>query len=373
MKVLYLHSEPCGSDKANLIQVKAMCKAMSEKGMSVVLSLPAGKAQSRAKFAGTASYDLAIREPLLPGVKISKYLDCRGIRRTIRDSGPEVIYLRNPLLLRQAAPTGIPLILELHDAVLHHGYPLLHVYWKRYLRKITASEQLTKVVCISDALARHWISEGIPASKIITAHDAIDGKQFAGVLSPETARNVLDLPVDGSIVTYVGRLYEDRRIDVIFSLARAFEDTLFLVAGGPDSESRKLAELAATKQIHNIRFTGQIPHHRVPAYLYASDVLLGLWSSEVRTINFCSPLKVFEYMASGRKIVAQGFPTILEVLSDGINAVIAAPDSEEDLISKVGIALRSDGLETLGKKARLDVLSTHTWEKRISRIFEGIL
>ena len=368
-----MHSEPFGSDKANLIQVRAMCKAMSEQGMDVVLSLPAGDGQVRAELAGPASCHLAIREPLLLGVKIGKYLDFRGVRKAVRESGPDVIYLRNPLLLRQAAPAGIPLILELHDAVLHHGYPLLHAHWKRYLRKIAASEQLVKIVCISDALARHWISEGLPASKIITAHDAIDGGQFAEKPGTGTARKVLDLPEDGRIATYVGRLYEDRRIDVIFSLARAFEDTLFLVVGGPDTESRKLAETAVSQKIHNIRFTGQIPHDRVPAYLYTSDVLLGLWSSAVRTINYCSPLKVFEYMASGKTIVAQGYPTVLEVLVDGENAIIAAPDSQQDLIDKVGHALRSDDLEALGKRAREDVMASHTWKKRVSQIFEDVL
>ena len=50
--------------------------------------------------------------------------------------------------------------------------------------------------------------------------------------------------------------------------------------------------------------------------MFASDILLALWSKKVLTINYCSPLKLFEYMASGRTIIAHDFITIKEVINE---------------------------------------------------------
>ena len=77
---------------------------------------------------------------------------------------------------------------------------------------------------------------------------------------------------------------------------------------------------------------------QTPEYLY-SGYSVSLWSYEVPTINYCSPLKIFEYMAAGRTILAQGFPTILEVLHNNENAIIAKPDSFQDLYDKLKYAL----------------------------------
>jgi glycosyltransferase involved in cell wall biosynthesis len=63
-------------------------------------------------------------------------------------------------------------------------------------------------------------------------------------------------------------------------------------------------------------------------------VLLALWSKKVPTINYCSPLKIFEYMASGRIMVAHGFPTIKEVIKHNKNGLLARPDDFNDLVEK---------------------------------------
>ncbi len=372
MKTLYLHSEPDSSSKANLLQVKAMCKAMSDSGMQVVLSLPADKGNSQRAESETGSYSLHFRDPVFHNSKIDKYLNYRGVRKAINEHEPDYMYLRTPLLLQQALASNKPIIMELHNVALHQGYRLIDAHWRRLLLRTAKSEQIKKIVCISQALSDYWVQQGIQASKVVTAHDGIDEEQFFKPMQPDLAKVALRLPKEKKIATYLGRLYENRRIDVIFALARIYNDVLFLVVGGPDSESRRLANLATQQNLDNILFTGQIAHEKITNYLYASDVLLALWSAEVKTINYCSPLKLFEYMASGKTIVAHGFPTILEVLRDGENAIIVEPDSLNDLVEKVGYAIRGNDLGQLGKTARDEALSNYTWQKRVARIFDGI-
>ncbi|MDI6401473.1 glycosyltransferase [Balneolaceae bacterium ANBcel3] len=359
---------------ANLLQVKAMCKAMSDNGMNVTLSLPGNKPETgvRNPYSSHLPYNLHLRKPLFNNSKINKYLNFSAVRKAIKQINPDLIYLRSPLLLKQVISTKKTLIVELHNNTLHQRYSWLDNYWKSFLCQKAKTDQIKKVVCISEALSQYWIDQGIPAEKIVTAHDGIDAEQFANPMEKEKARDSLGLAKDKKIVTYLGRLYENRKIDNVLKLAQQYRESLFLVVGGPDESAKQLKEVAEKLNLQNVVFTGQVPHETITQYLYASDVMLALWSSEVKTMKYCSPLKLFEYMGAGRIIVAHGFPTILEVLKDKKNALICKPESIDDLIKKTGTALSMTYPNELAEKAREDVFENYTWAKRTEKIFSGI-
>lgn len=368
MRILYLHNTKYNSNMANLVQVKAMCKAMSEEGHEVILSLP-GKNKENIK---NQSFEIHLRKPVFKNSKIDKYINHSSVKKTINKFNPDLVYLRTPLLLNQAMNSRKPIVMELHNNTLHQGYKWLDKYWKRYLLKVSETDQIKKLICISQALKDYWIEKGVPKEKLVVAHDAIDQKQFEKPLSVSEARVKLNLPQKTKIVTYLGRLYKNRKIESILELAKTYTDTIFLVVGGPDSRRDIYKEEAEKFDLENITFVGQVPHEKIIYYLYASDVLLALWSSEVPTINYCSPLKLFEYMAAGRTIVAHGFPTIKEVLTDGENALLVKPDSIEHLIEKTAEALNKTDASEMPLKARELVLKEYTWQRRAEYILSGV-
>jgi glycosyltransferase involved in cell wall biosynthesis len=106
----------------------------------------------------------------------------------------------------------------------------------------------------------------------------------------------------------------------------------------------------------------------IPSYLFTADILLALWSSDVPTINFCSPLKVFEYMAAGRLILAHGFPTIKEILVDGVNAYLANPNDLNDLDKKFKQALNDENEKIISNTARKDAFEKYSWSVRTNII-----
>ena len=372
MKVLYLHNVPIDSHFANLLQVKSMCKAMALQGMDVILSLPAnGLKYAHQKYTNDL-YEIILRNELINNKKIDKYINYNSVKKTIKNVNPDLIYIRSPILIKQAISSNRPIVVELHNYQLHQGYSFINNYWKRFLRRKSKSDQFIKFICISNALRDFWVEQGLPAEKIITAHDAIDEQQFPRPISISEARKRLGFSNEKKIITYLGRIYKNRRIDAIIELAAIYSNTLFLVVGGPDNEADYMRKISEKKELNNIMFTGQVPHNEITSYLYASDVLLALWSSKVRTINYCSPLKLFEYMGAGRIIVAHGFPTILEILEHNYNAIISEPDSINDLIEKVGYALELNYPNSLAENARNDVFEHYTWTKRVDKIFYDI-
>jgi hypothetical protein len=125
MKVLYLHNESLDSKMANLVQVKAMCKAMSENGMDVTLSIPGNNpaaANKNRRKIKTYLMHCYLRKPLINIPKIDKYINFPGVRNAIKQIDPDLIYLRSPLMLKQVIGSKKPIIIELHNSQLHQGY-----------------------------------------------------------------------------------------------------------------------------------------------------------------------------------------------------------------------------------------------------------
>jgi glycosyltransferase involved in cell wall biosynthesis len=353
---------------ANLIQVKAMCKAMSELGHDVTLSLPGKKPDNIAKF----SYQINFRKQWTKN-KLDKYISIIPLLKSIKKTKPDILFIRDPLILLYAYLfSRKQIIFETHNYILHQGFKSLDKFYHWLLKKSVAKGRVKTLVCISYALANYWKHQGIPADKIVAAHDGIDIEMFNTNKTKKQAREELSLPKDKIIATYSGRLYANRKIDNILSLASKFPEAFFVVVGGPDSNAQLFKSEADEIHLKNILFTGQVKHEQVPDYLAASDILLALWSSDVPTINYCSPLKLFEYMAAKKIILAHGFPTIKEVLTDEENSLLVKIDDIDDLIKKLNIAIGLINNTYIPVNAYNEVKDKYTWKKRVESILDSI-
>ena len=121
-----------------------------------------------------------------------------------------------------------------------------------------------------------------------------------------------------------------------------------------------------------------VAQREVSAYLLASDVLVMPYSSGVTIRDgteageFTSPLKLFEYMAAGKPIVATGVPSVLEILVAGENSVVTSPDDAEEFFEALGLVLGDSELcARISQRARSDA-TEYTWEKRVEKIIDGV-
>ena len=96
-------------------------------------------------------------------------------------------------------------------------------------------------------------------------------------------------------------------------------------------------------------FTGFVPPSDIPLYLAAADMLVMPTTPDLAYAAYTSPLKLFEYMASGRPIVASGLASVREVLDDGGNAVLYEANSAEGLAEAVGASSRADARSFAGR------------------------
>lgn len=381
MRLLYLHNAPLDSEKANIVSILHLCDSFSRLGIDVTLAVPKSNRPSSIEevtlvaqgIIGRAfSFSITTYPRMVVFGRFSNFGSYYGAMKAVKKTKADICYTRVPILLQSLLRKGIPTIFESHNALLHNRYAILDTYWKRKLLGFSRSNSLAMVITVSQALANYWIKRGLEPEKVVTFHDGFDMESFRSTRTREDARKELGLKSNGKIVAYAGSLYKDRMIESILRMGRLFQEVLFLIVGGPEERRRYFNELCRTQCITNIDFVGHIHHHKVKDYLFAADILLMIWTHDVPTINYCSPLKMFEYMAAGRVIVGHGFPTIKEVLSDGINAYLADPDSFHDLCAKLENALKEEYPSNLAERARKLALSEYSWDLRARRILTAL-
>ncbi len=224
---------------------------------------------------------------------------------------------------------------------------------------------------VSKALKNEFTRIGFSDDNILVAPDGVDIERFDLSISKEEARERVGFPLDKKIVMYAGHLFEWKGAGVLLEAARKFQvssfkfQVLFVFIGGTEQDIAKFRKKA--EGLNNVLILGHKPHKDIPMYLKAADALVLPNSANDQISKYTSPLKMFEYMASKRPIVASDLPSIREVLNDS-NSVLAKADSTEALVSSFNRLLNDLGTSLqLAEKAFQDV-QQYTWQKRAEKI-----
>jgi len=228
------------------------------------------------------------------------------------------------------------------------------------------------IIAITQGLKNEFIQRGVDAQKIIVAPDGVDLGEFNVSETQRECRKRLNLPLDKKIVLYTGHLYEWKGVGTLLNAAKflifnyQFLNTIFIFVGGTEKDTAEFRKKA--EKLTNIVIVGHKPHSEIPYWLKAADIF-ALPNSAKYDISkyWTSPMKLFEYMASGRPIVASKLPSIREILNEN-NAVFFEPDNPMALARSIGYMLNDMLLaKRISVQAKLEVES-YTWKKRAEKI-----
>lgn len=246
-----------------------------------------------------------------------------------------------------------------------HHYPERTVFYSRVLRRAVGIAVQTKWKIA--ALGRDF---GIPEAKIVYWPNGTDVERFNTPVSPREARVRLGLPPGLKIVLYTGSLQRWKGVETLIAAAGALPKSVVVyVVGGAGSEVAEL-KTRNSKLITEGRlaFPGQRPWTEIPLWLKAADVLvLPNTGREKVSRYYTSPMKLFEYMASGRPIVASDIPSIREIV-DETTAFFAVPDDPQSFAAAIQQALgQPEAAHRRVEKARREV-QKYTWTARAGLI-----
>lgn len=367
MRITYLANIRLPTEKAHGIQIMKMCAAFKNAGHNIELVLPWRK--NFIEDDPFEYYSISTRFPIrrifsLDLVKYGRFgFSLQSLTFAISAffftlfHGADIVFGRDEL------PT---LFASVHSKTI----------WETHTGSYTPTVRAllltkTKIIAISNGLKRFYLSKGVNSNRILVAPDSVDLQDFDITISKELAREKLNLPKDAKIALYTGHLYEWKGAHILAQAVKFFpENTLAIFVGGTDKHIEdfkgKFGDIPA------IRILGKKPYNLIPLYLKAADVLV-LPNSPINDISslFTSPMKLFEYMASGRPIIASDLLSIREVLSEN-NAVLVPPDDPEELARAVEKVLNNEELAMAISQTAYTDSKRYTWEDRANSVISFI-
>lgn len=232
---------------------------------------------------------------------------------------------------------------------------------KRFLDR--GYERIDYVVSITELLgnviAENW---GVEEEKIIIAPDGVDLEPYRGFTKAD-AREELGLPQDEPIVMYTGHCYPGKGVETLVKASEGLQASVYVV-GGYEEDIERIKHDCEIPE--NVIFTGFVEPGRVPTYQVAADILVAPYTSESRP--WVSPLKLFEYMAAGRPIVASDRKVLQEVLNKGENALLFERGDANSLQNVLEKTLATE--QSLGD-AQQRTVRQYTWERRAQSILKS--
>lgn len=321
MKILYHHR--VGSKDGQAIHIEELVAALLELGHEVFVVGPASI--RRAEFGANDGVITTLKR-ILPR-SIYELLElgysCLTFLRlwhAYRHKQPDVLYERYNLYLLAGVwlrrLTGIPMLLEVNAPLVHERSRfggLANCRLAYWVEKITW-RSADHVLPVTNVLAGFVRDVGVAPERITVIQNGV-GREFLSDAGQSAAiRQRYGLSDDAVVLGFTGFVREWHGLDRVIEFIAASEPSRklhFLIIGdGPAIP--ELRRLAAARSVESrVIFAGLVPHHEIIAYVLAFDIAL-----QPQVVSYASPLKLFEYMALGRAIVAPSTPNIREILDE---------------------------------------------------------
>jgi glycosyltransferase involved in cell wall biosynthesis len=229
------------------------------------------------------------------------------------------------------------------------------------------------VVAVSREVRDYVLVLGARSDDVTVLPNGVDVHRFSPQADGNPVRRAFGL--EGAfVIGFVGSLKAWHGVDGLLTASAGLPDSLpwrlLLVGDGPQRTS--IAEQAATLGVSDrVVFTGSVPHDQIPAYLAAIDVAVAPYPA--LDDYYFSPLKLFEYMAMARPVVAPALGQIAEVVVHHQNGWLYPPGDIGALREAlIHLATSTDLRAHLGARARADVVAHHTWTQNAERLMAWI-
>lgn len=273
----------------------------------------------------------------------------------------KIVHTRDWNFVKAAIQHGVPAIYEHH----HHDS-------KAFEPEIVNSPLFQISVTVADTVRESMIQNGMPPEKVIKLHNGFN--QLFLKRHPEAAeawRKKLLVDERQHLVVYSGALRPFKGVDLLIDVAQELPQVQFAFAGGNESEVQAYQQLAEEKQVKNATFLGYVRHEHLSSLLQAADVLAHPHCSG-EAATFTSPLKLFDYMASGTPIVSTEIPPLMEFKSSKAIAGWCETDNPTQFTQCLQRILETHPRKLEGYSNSLEFVQQFSWENRAKKILNYV-
>jgi glycosyltransferase involved in cell wall biosynthesis len=272
-----------------------------------------------------------------------------------------LVHTRDWNFVKAAVRQGIPAIYEHH----HHEE-------KQFEIDIVQNPLFQIAVTVADTVRESMIQQGMPPEKVIKLHNGFN--HLFLLRQPEKAaewrgkllKNELQF-----LVVYAGALQKFKGIDLLIEVAKELPYVQFALAGGSESQVKDYQQRVREQQIDNICFLGYLNQDQLTSLVQAADALAHPHlSGEAAT--FTSPLKLFDYLASGNPIIATEIPSLTDFRSSNAIAGWCEPDNPFQFAQCLQQVLDTYPRKPEGYSHIVEFARQFSWESRITKILNHV-
>ena len=303
-------------------------------------------------------------------LKVAQASDVLYIRIAGR---PVHSYLEKSTLLKLLRPFSLPVVWEVNAPVeeLQGTYPPgperdFLIQRENRKRKILA-RLVDAGIGVSDVL-KEYITTALGIKNAYAIPNASDPELFDPRIAKQTVLNRLP---DSFKIFWMGNASTPwQGIELLLDVARRMQqsdpDVIFILVTG-DS-------LVPFPVLDNLLVLRQISYHDMPHYLASADLCLCLYKDYdwIEYGFYGSSLKLFDFMAAEKPVIASDMGQIATVIKDGVNGVLV-PNDVEMIAEKIrDLKNDSEQRESLARNARKDVITCYNWD-RVAEQTEAVL
>ena len=373
MKILYSHRTR--SADGQHVHISELTSALSSRGHEIIMAGPASSAQNeignqqQSTKRGLKDW---IPAPLYEAAEFGYSVPAYGrIYKLAAAHAPDILYERYNLYFHAGVwlkkRLGIPMLLEVNAPLVEeraaHGNLALNGFARRSERSIWRSAD--KVLAVTKVLAEHIIAAGVSPEKIDVIHNGVSD-EFLEPYNGQEIRSKYNL--DGkTVLGFTGFMRTWHGVDRgIRFLAQSDRKDLHLLLVGDGPAKDALQDLAAELGVQSqVTFAGTIGREMLPKYIAAFDIAL-----QPAVVSYASPLKLFEYMALSKPVVAPNSANIKEILTHGEDGLLF--DKSDDQAFEAALTSLVEGQELrsrLGAAARESLCRQGlTWHENARRV-----
>ncbi len=268
---------------------------------------------------------------------------------------------------------GIPVVLEINAPIkdnLEDEYRQLP-WFKRLYSNQHAVDLAQGAFTVSEEISAPLRREARPGKPIWTIPNGVDISRFHPEISGAELRARYQIAPHRVVLGFVGSFAPWHGLD---ALADAFELLLaenlpvhLLLVGQANARWQPLIDrLSAARLAEHVTMAGFVKPADIPPFLAAMDITV-----LPNAARYCSPLKLFEYMAMAKPTVAAATPPVAATLADGAEGLLFEPGDAKGFAAALRRLVVDGQLrQQLGLAARARMGREFTWRHNAERVFE---
>ena len=232
------------------------------------------------------------------------------------------------------------------------------------------------IICPSN-VTRDYIASLGPSRKLVTViPNGVSPSDF--LVTPLPVRDGCD-----PVLLYIGTLADWQGLDIVIkALPKILEQQpvkLHIIGRGRSRQRKMLAKQIRKLGLEeHVTVQPAVPHHEIPELISQADICVAPLSLNDRNVTQgACPIKVLEYMAAGRPLLASNMPIVRELLREDVDGLLFSPNEPDDLARQAILLLTDVELsQRLAESAAAHVREKFTWhesQKKLGKVYQKIL